>query len=171
MDSSYTESVFLPLAAIALVFGMPIGAFVIFRVLAHRERMAMIAAGLPLDGASRHPLSYAEREHTPESARVTLNKGIRLALIGFALTLGLTIATVHWSQDDFSWRPGPWLLIGLLPLFIGVAQVLIGILSGARVDGPSRGSIAAPVSPQGAPMRSTMPDSFEFQPPATPPEL
>jgi hypothetical protein len=170
VDNDYAQSVFLPLASIAIVFGLPIGAFVIFRVLAHRERMAMIAAGLPPDIGTRRSLSYDERDHTPESARITLNKGIRLALIGFALTLGITIATVHVSSDGFSWHPGPWLLIGLLPMFIGIAQVLIGILSGARVDALTRRSdttlYAPQMPPQGPGSQRAMPEPFEFQPPS-----
>jgi hypothetical protein len=113
---------------IFIIIGLPLLAFTFFRVLAHRERMAMIqngiAPGLPARG--KQP---AEPFREPVPAQVTLAKGIRLAFIGLAVTIGLSSLGFH----DGYWQPGPWLLGGLIPLFIGIAQILVALISGATL--------------------------------------
>ena len=181
-------TVFLPLAAIAIVFGFPIGAFVFFRVLAHRERMAMIAAGFAPGTMPRAPGNPKfDKAYASEPAQVTLNKGIRLAALGLAITIGVALASFHGSDDGLRWHPGPWLLLGLVPLFIGIAQVIIGVLAGSNVAAaaPSAAPGAPPLEPDPfvpPPDAATLyrPDPFdgpypgrptnlpEFHPPATP---
>jgi hypothetical protein len=119
------------LFGIFVIFGLPILAFAFFRVLAHRERMAMIQNGIAPGPPSRGA-TPAQAFREPVPAQVTLAKGIRLACIGFALTLGLSFLGFH----DGYWYPGPWLLGGLIPLFIGIAQVLTALISGATL-GPN----------------------------------
>jgi hypothetical protein len=56
-------------------------------------------------------------------------------MIGFALLVGLSFIDIG--------QPGPWLLGGLIPLFVGIAQVIIALLSGARI-GPMSGTMPPP---------------------------
>ncbi len=166
-------TVFLPIAITAIVFGLPIGAFVLFRVLAHRERMAMIRAGMPVGSSVRGramPGQPFEAAYATEPPQLTLNKGIRLALIGFAVTLGLGFATLHSSDGGISWHPGPWLLLGLVPMFIGIAQIFIAVLGGAgvatAVNAPAPPSAPFAPIPQ-PPVPPSTPGPQEFYPPAT----
>jgi hypothetical protein len=143
------------LFGIFCAFGLPVLAFTFFRVLKHRERMAMIQNGLapgPLPRGAAQTQPFRE----PVPAQVMLAKGIRLTCIGFALTLGLSFIGVHGGY----WEPGPWLLGGLIPLFIGIAQVLTALVSGATL-GPNFTRPQGPVPPY--------PSSFGPPPPQAPP--
>jgi len=171
---------FVGALAILLIFGAPIAAWIITRVLQHNERMAMIRRGMmpPPTGMPRnmappptwHPGAmpppnvmgkgypayddyyYAERQ---------LRKGITLAFIGLALFIGLgSIGPL--GHIGFA---GPWLLGGLIPMFVGIAQVVNAVLNGARLPGfgsgpymnqqgmygppPSAGPGAPPQAPAG----------------------
>jgi hypothetical protein len=172
------------LFGIFVIFGLPILAFAFFRVLAHRERMAMIQNGIAPGPPSRGA-TPAQAFREPVPAQVTLAKGIRLACIGFALTLGLSFLGFH----DGYWYPGPWLLGGLIPLFIGIAQVLTALISGATL-GPNFTRPQAHVPPYPSsfgpppsePPSATGPTSFDgpytyrpgsteqLRPPSSPPE-
>jgi hypothetical protein len=134
---------FIPLFAIFFLFGVPIIAFIIFRVLAHRERMEMIRHGLdPGTRSSKDwqraqtaaraygPDAYAGSfsKHSPQAA---LRKGATTAAVGFALLIGLSFIGYHDGPLGSTIRPGPWLLGGLIPFFVGLAQVFIAVMSGA----------------------------------------
>ncbi|MBD5654957.1 MAG: hypothetical protein IAI50_07215 [Candidatus Eremiobacteraeota bacterium] len=186
--------VLIPLAAIFCLFGLPVLAFISFRVLAHRERMEMIRNGVVPSGPApkewrraaqsatvRTPTSAAADQETADSAQCTLRKGITLSFIGFALTLGLSF--IGFSDDK--WSPGPWLLGGLIPMFVGLAQVTIALISGATLGQLGRrpepqtyyGAPPPPPPAQSGPMpdfessytyRSGM--TQELRPPTSPPE-
>jgi hypothetical protein len=178
------ENAVIPLVAIVFVCGLPVAAFVFSRVLSHRERMAMIAHGIAPGTADRMPPGLKPSGDASENAQVTLKKGIRLAFIGLAITIGLSFLGFH---GDGVWQPGPWLLAGLMPLFIGIAQVLIALISGAtfgpnfsRPQGPA--SQPAPFAPPPTEPPPANPISFDspytyrpgtteqLRPPSTPPE-
>ncbi len=132
--------VLVPLAGMFCVFGLPVLAFVFFRMLAHRERMAMIRNGLmpgPL------PTNLQAGAIAPPPGRLvatggsgsTLRRSIVIAAVGLALTIGLSFigcstATDFTGERVATWHPGPWLLGGLVPLFVGLAKVAIALLSG-----------------------------------------
>ena len=72
-------------------------------------------------------------------------------------------------------RAGPWLLGGLIPTFIGFAQILVAMLSGARFGPLPPGSGPVPPPPAGESYDSPRParpvSPFEeLPPPARPPE-
>jgi hypothetical protein len=184
--------VIVPVFGILVCFGLPITGWIISRWLAHRERMEMIRAGLmpPARGgraAAEWRTAAAPAggrndrgdEFTVESAQRQLRKGITLAFIGMALTLGLSFIGYH----DDSWRPGPWLLGGLIPLFIGLAQIASAVLFGATIGSARRWGpqmpppIAPGVPPPGA-SGPTFDGSYtyrpggtqELKPPYSPPE-
>jgi hypothetical protein len=138
---------FVAIIAILVVFGLPLSYAIVNRVFAHHERLEMIKRGItpppdprwarrmarggwcdpsaytvPQTGASSDydPMAYAQWQASRQ-----LHKGITLAMIGLALTVGLSFIRLG--------EPGPWLLGGLIPLFVGFAQIVIAMLSGARL--------------------------------------
>lgn len=140
--------------AIMFVFGAPVLAFIVSRTLRHHERIEMIRRGMvpPPDdkrayrawrrsGAQWPPPGTGPQTQTPwvqpvpparawnpeDDPQQSLFKGIRVALIGFALTLGLGYA--------FGYHGNPIILGGLVPMFVGVAQIIIALLSGAQLPG------------------------------------
>jgi len=185
--SEFGEEVLVPIVGVLCVFGLPVIGFVIFRLLAHRERMEMIRQGLIPGVPPGVPrgMPAAPRAMAPDDAldagyaQRMLRKGITLTFIGFALTLGLSFIGFH----DDSWRPGPWLLGGLVPLCIGLAQVVIAVLSGATL-GPPRPQVLGgtyygappPPPPPGPAPDLSGPYTYrpgatqELRPPASPPE-
>ncbi len=120
------------MVAIAALVGLPILTWILFRLLAHRERMEMIRRGY-----ATSPPTYPKREverglryaYEPDNvADVQLRRGVTTSFIGFALLVGLSFIGFH--DDEFVL--GPWLLGGLVPLFAGLAQVVNALLNGAH---------------------------------------
>lgn len=91
--------ILFPVMIIALVFFFVI----ILRIFSHRERMAMIAKGIA-------PPGEEAAERTPQSQ---LRRALTSTLVGVALLLGLLTLGI-----------GPWLLGGLIPMFIGIAYLI-----------------------------------------------
>jgi hypothetical protein len=145
-----------PIAALAIfgIFVMPVLGFIVVRYLAHRERMEMIRngmapvgrmrgrdwrnAGMPGPGLGMPPPQATVRsgkscepDFSAAGQRIVLQKGIRLTFIGLALTIGLSFIGYSDGPIGPMWHPGPWLLGGLIPLCIGLAQVVSAWLSGA----------------------------------------
>jgi hypothetical protein len=153
--------VLVPIVAIFCIFGAPVLAFVVFRVLAHRERMEMIRHGVAPGSASRDwktvrpvaapppPQAQTPDENCDDPQKM-LRKGIVLSFIGLALVTGLSFIGMHDNGTGYVFHPGPWLLGGLIPLFVGLAQVIIALLSGATL-GPPRYATAPPPNIYGVP--------------------
>lgn len=180
--------------AILCIFGLPIAAWILFRIFGFLERMEMIKRGIvpPPSGGRRawrdwqrqqqqqaggwaagawQQQSQAQPKAPPQPATVVyspdddvqsaLFKGIRLTLIGLAILIGLSFIGGTPGTSDF--RGGPWLLGGLIPMFVGIAQVIIALLSGAQlpgVTGPAR--FVQPPPSAGPP-----PPGFSQPPPAS----
>lgn len=157
--------------AIVCIFGGPVAAWIVMRVLKHQERMEMLRRGIvpppefnknaynawrragspwPPPGAGPAPQAapwtpqpapapWTTPEDDPQRA---LFKGIRLALIGFAITVGLGMA-FH--------RGNPVILGGLIPMFVGIAQIIIAVLSGAQLPGVAPHITFMPPPPQPPP--------------------
>lgn len=154
---------FIPMVAIIFIFGAPIAAFVVSRVLAHQERMEMLRRGIvppPNPRDMRRAMKYgwtpgatqapSEQYSYPADfyAQQQLRRGVQVAFIGLALLIGLGFIGYHGDGVFF---PGPWLLGGLIPLFVGVAQIIGAVLSGASFGPPgSRQRFTATGSGQGA---------------------
>jgi hypothetical protein len=127
--------------AILVIFGGPMALWFISKVQAHKERMAMIQRGMappPGPGVPPPPPGWypAPGVMPPPDylyAQRSLRRGIQVACIGLALLIGLgTIGGSHHIM-------GPWLLGGLIPLFVGIAQILNAYLNGARLPiGPGQ---------------------------------
>jgi hypothetical protein len=129
---------FVAIIGVLVIFGLPITYAMLSRWFAHQERMAMIQRGIvppvtPRETARmyRHgiaaPGGYGADYGTWQAQR-SLRGGIVLTMIGFALVVGLSFIRPG--------QPGPWLLGGLIPMFVGLAQIAIAVLSGARFGPP-----------------------------------
>ena len=141
----------IPLFGIVFLFGAPVAAWIISRVLAHQERMEMIRHGYmpppdpramrrgtwqgtvppppgpgmrvpPMPGMYDDPAYYAQAQ---------LRKGITVTFVGFAVLIGLSFIGMRGGM----FYPGPWLLGGLIPMFVGIAQIINAVLNGARLPG------------------------------------
>lgn len=176
--------VLIPLFGIVFLFGAPVAAWIISRVLAHQERMEMIRHGvMPPPGAGPGPGApdYYAMKAAAKSwkyggppmpgmafdpqfiAQQQLRKGIQVTCIGVALLIGLSFIGI---RGDGSVHLGPWLLGGLVPMFVGVAQVIGAIIGGARF-----GAFTAP-GPQTTtfgPQTAPPPPAGGMPPPPEPP--
>jgi hypothetical protein len=141
--------------AVLCIFGAPIAAFIVMRLLAHRERIEMIRRGMvppPRSGGREWQRMNAQNVNVPPpgpppawtpgsgdlDADRSLRKGIMLALIGVAILIGLSFIGYD-NNGPFNspeLHPGPWLLGGLIPMFVGIAQIIVALLSGARLGQP-----------------------------------
>jgi hypothetical protein len=199
------DETLIPLFAIFFIFGAPVVAFVVTRALAHRERLEMIRRGMvpPPRGGGRAYRAWAQQQQqqqaqqpwstppppAPEwssysddgSPERALHKGIRTAFIGLAILIGLSFIGGTPGSPEF--HGGPWLLGGLIPMFVGIAQIIIAVLSGAQFPGvrpqvtytpppPPPGAASPPPGPstpwQQQPGRSPF---EELSKPAKPPDL
>jgi hypothetical protein len=154
--------------AVFCIFGAPIAAFIVMRVLAHRERIEMIRRGMvPPQTAYRRGwrdtgpvnagMGIPQPPPTPAPVWVpgpsdtdgpdrSLRKGIMLALIGLAILIGLSFIgyDTNGPFNSPELHPGPWLLGGLIPMFVGIAQIIVALLSGARLGPPGPRHVQPP---------------------------
>jgi hypothetical protein len=169
----------IPIIGMVLIFGLPMFGWILGRVYKHRERMEMLRRGMmppPNDrgwramrgqarwGAAQwgppgpQPMGAPVPPYVPvddpDSAQCTLHGGIKVAMVGFALLIGLSFIGYHSNDGPFgvaTIHPGPWLLGGLIPMFVGIAQIIIALLSGAtftmRMSAPRMGPPGGPPPP------------------------
>ncbi len=182
------------IVAILIIFGAPIGVWMLSKIHAHTERMEMIRRGMappppgiphnltpPNFGAMPPPnVAAGKRGYYPPQyedyfyAQRQLRRGIQVACIGFALLLGLS------TIGPLSGNPvGPWLLGGLVPMFVGIAQIVNAVLNGARLPGFGAGATwsqptnfvpppnAGP-GPSAAPPPQAQPGPYAWRPGSTP---
>lgn len=123
------------IVGIIAVFVLPLGYAAANRYFAHQERMAMIQRGIapPPDArwsrgagfvAPGPQQGYDPYYYAQWQAQRAMRKGITVAMVGMALLIGLSFINPR--------EPGPWLLGGLIPLFVGIAQIVTAMMSGAR---------------------------------------
>jgi hypothetical protein len=104
----------IPCCGTLAFFVVLFGFIVVMRYLGYRETMALAEKGLV-----RPPRS---------DGKDTLRWGIVIAALGLALCVGLyPIGFV--TGDAFPFGLGPWLLAGFIPMFFGLALVLIYVLT------------------------------------------
>ncbi|MCP4537554.1 MAG: hypothetical protein GY832_10440 [Chloroflexi bacterium] len=94
---------------------------IVTRYFKHREIMAMVEKGvLPEQYAQYTSASRKQR------GRGTMGWGIALAALGLALMAGLwPLGFVGLGGNAYPLNFGPWMLVGLVPLFMGVALLII----------------------------------------------
>jgi hypothetical protein len=186
MNSDAIAAIFVPIC----LFGLPVAAFIVSRYLRHQERMEMLRRGIvpppdmdrrayrewrraggtwPPPGSQQAPFAQqtpfvqAPPVWTPEDdPQRALMKGMRLAMIGFGLTVAFGIAFGGY-------RGNPVILGGLIPMFVGIAQIMIAVLSGAQLPGvQSRQTFIPPPPGPGVPPPQP-PPGYGAPPPHAPP--
>lgn len=151
------------IVGILVIFGFPIGGWVLGRVLKHRERMAYLERGMvpPRDMRKYRKQGYGPGPIPPSgyadydmqsAAQYSLQRGVRTTMVGLALTIGFSFIGYHADQFP-PIEPGPWLLGGLIPMFVGVAQIINEILAGASFN------LRMPMPPQAPPPPGPPPSS------------
>lgn len=178
--------------AVTLVFGAPCAVWLVTRLLSHQERMEMLRRGFTPPPNSKDWHRAMRRGWAPPSApgavgydysahyaaQYHLRRGIQVAFIGLALLIGLGFIGYHNGIIS----PGPWLLGGLIPMFVGIAQVVSAVAAGATFGAPAPQQRFAPPPGGGPapgmgaqPARDTSggwrPGSLpEIEPPVSPPD-
>jgi len=157
---------FAAVLAIFCIFGLPIIAYIVVKVLAHQERLELIRRGYapPPDGNWKKaqqtmggpmppppppypgPPPPAPAMYDLEGPQRQLNKGIMVALIGLAITIGLSFVGMDDGGPFGSpgFHPTPALLGGLIPMFVGIAQIITAVLGGAQLGVPGRRGVPPP---------------------------
>jgi hypothetical protein len=105
---------------------------------------------------------------TPVDPQVQLRRGIGTTCIGVALLIGLSF--IGYSGEG-TFRLGPWLIGGLVPMFVGIAQIINAMIAGATFPSQATrmpGSGAPPPPPSGP--YSYRPGSTEELPRTKPPQ-
>jgi MFS family permease len=87
---------------------------ILLRYLNYKETLALAEKGL------------VRPEVEAKNGKGNLKTGIILSSIGLALILGMLPFGVHSSYPGGF---GPWMILGLLPLFIGLGLVLIHVVT------------------------------------------
>ncbi len=192
-----SEDTIVPVMFFLIVVGAPVAAWIVSRVLAHQERMEMLRRGFtppPDPRAMRNAMKYGMKAGWASGtvpppgwvppgaydpayyAQSQLRRGIQVACIGFALLIGLSFIGFH----DGRYVYGPWLLGGLIPMFVGIAQIITAVLSGASLGvpgvaagahfGPADRADAPPAGP-GTTMPPPPPGSYGGWRPGATPEI
>jgi hypothetical protein len=100
------------LGFVALVFGF----ILLLRFLAYRETLALAEKGLV-------------KPQRNGNSKGTLVWGIIITAVGLALILGLWPLGYAFESNRFPLGFGPWMLLGLVPTFFGVALILVYVLT------------------------------------------
>jgi uncharacterized membrane protein len=115
-NTQYFMSTVVPCIAAFTFFALVFGFIMIWRWFRHREIMAQIQHGLVLGD------QQAEIANASASQKL-LGRGLALAALGLALLIGLYpfgfVVSEPWPLHF-----GPWMLLGLIPLFIGLALLV-----------------------------------------------
>jgi len=100
------------LGFVALIFGFILS----MRFLAYRETMELAEKGLV-------------KPQRNGNGKSTLIWGIIITAVGLALILGLWPLGFGFGGSNYPLGFGPWMLLGLVPTFFGVALILIYVLT------------------------------------------
>lgn len=114
MDQTAIMALFLPCMGTIVFCALLFGFIALLRWFRHREIMAQARQGLPPQDEAR-----------PRARKSTLllGSGLMLAAVGLALMIGLYPAGFA-SADPYPLHFGPWMLFGLVPLFVGLALLI-----------------------------------------------
>jgi hypothetical protein len=100
-----------------VIVGVPLAFLAYRRRLKHQETMAMIEKGL------------LDVSHVNGNGKDTLRWGIVITALGLALAIGLYPLGASLFDGYFPLNFGPWMLIGLIPLFFGLALIVIYLVT------------------------------------------
>jgi hypothetical protein len=117
MTSSFYNSV-IPCIASLGFFVLLFGFIAFMRYMSYRETLALAEKGL-VRGQVRGN----------GSSKTTLTWGIIITALGLALSIGMYPAGFGIRGTEYPFHFGPWMLVGLLPMFFGLALILIYVLT------------------------------------------
>jgi hypothetical protein len=95
------------------------GFFAYLRYLRHKETVAMIEKGIM-------------QAPSPANGKSTLTWGIAITALGLALCAGLYPLGWLITGSTFPLNFGPWMLVGLMPTFFGLALIMIYLVTHPR---------------------------------------
>jgi len=98
--------------SVAIVFSIPFAFFAFLRYLRYKETITLAERGLL-------------RPERLRNGRDTLKWGIVITAVGTAFTCGLWPLGFIGNGPDFPLGFGPWMVVGLLPMFFGLALIVI----------------------------------------------
>ena len=98
------------------LFLIVFGFFAYLRYLRHKETVAMIEKGI-----MQAPL--------PANGKGALTWGIAITALGLALCAGLYPLGWLIGSTEFPLNFGPWMLVGLMPTFFGLALIMIYLVT------------------------------------------
>ena len=101
------------------------GTIALVRWFKHREIMAMVERGVLPEQYVQHVSEPRRQEN-----QGLFIWGVALAMLGLALIIGLWPLGMARAGADVQYplNFGPWMLIGLVPLFIGLALLIVYFL-------------------------------------------
>ncbi len=102
--------------SVTMIFSIPFAFFAFMRYLRYKETIALAERGLL-------------RPQRQNNDRQTTKWGFVISAVGLAFTCGLWPIGFMGDAPKFPLGFGPWMLIGLLPLFFGIALICIGELN------------------------------------------
>jgi protein-S-isoprenylcysteine O-methyltransferase Ste14 len=113
------------IATVAILIGLFLtifGTVVALRWFKHREIMAMVEKGISPEQYTRAPRR--------RNGWALMGWGVALAMVGLALMAGLwPLGFVRGGgESPYPLNFGPWMLIGLIPLFVGLALLIIYVV-------------------------------------------
>ena len=116
--------VVVPDAVVALIFFIIFGFATLMRYFRYKETVALAEKGLL-------------RESRQRKNRNTLRTGVIVTAVGLALSCGLMPIGFLITNSDVSSRLplgffGPWMVVGLLPVFFGLALIVLHVLNGSE---------------------------------------
>lgn len=100
------------IAFFLIIFGF----FGFMRYLSYKETLALAEKGL------------VKPQHSNGNGKGALIWGIIITAIGLALTIGMWPLGAM-TNTDLPFGFGPWMIIGLIPTFFGLALILIHVLT------------------------------------------
>jgi hypothetical protein len=106
----------IPCLAILAIIGLLFTLIVIMRYINYRETLALAEKGLV-------------RTQKQSDGKDSLRWGIAITAVGLALCVGLWPIGFLAGGDTYPLGLGPWMLIGIVPTFFGLALILIYALT------------------------------------------
>jgi hypothetical protein len=111
------EAITIPCASLTFFF-LVFGFIALLRYMHYRETLALAEKGLVRGDLQRGG-----------NGKDTLRWGIAITAVGLALCIGLYPLGFASGRTSFPLGFGPWMLAGLLPMFFGLALIIIYVLT------------------------------------------
>ncbi len=112
------ENFFICLTVVSILLVI-FGFILAMRFMAYRETLALAEKGL-----------LRPQRQPQNGGKATLVWGIIISAVGLALCLGLwPLGMMRYGSGGYPLGFGPWMLFGLVPLFFGLALVLVYALT------------------------------------------